>query len=87
MKPLGKRILVEVIPPNQSSFIVIPQIVDNITKVHRGRVISLGSKVSPEIVKEGDIVVYEGIYGASTNREDTQRVLDVGCLLAIETKE
>lgn len=87
MRPLGKRIIVEVIPPVQSDFIVIPKIVDNITKVHRGRVISIGTKVPEGIIKEGDTVVYEGIYGASTDRDDTKRVLDVGCLLAVETKE
>ena len=87
IKPLGNRILVDVIPPSQFSDtgrIVINDSAFLLNTLHRGRVVRKGLKVNNKL-QLGDIVVFEGVYGRETNREDKQRVIDVGCLLGIES--
>ena len=85
IKPLGKRILVEVIPPSrEKSGLLLPDNSDYLHSVWKGRVLSVGTKAAG-IVKEGDIVCFQGVYGRELTADDKQRVIDVGALLGIES--
>lgn len=82
VKPLGNRILVEVQTMMYDGLIELPD-TRKMEKLLRGKVVDRGSKVNSDI-QVGDIVVFEGCYGKEVSREDERRVLDVGCLLAVE---
>lgn len=85
IKPLGKRILIEVIPPPTSrSGLLLPENSDYLHSIWKGRVLSVGPRAAG-LVKEGDVVHFQGVYGRETTTDDKQRIIDVGALLAVES--
>lgn len=85
-RPLGNRVLIDVIPPPDRSKggIMLPDAQYFKGQTQKGIVRAIGTKAIGKL-NIGDTVVFEACYGRETSKEDKQRIIDVGALLAIES--
>ena len=85
-KPLGNRVLIDILPlPKESrGGILLPEAQYFKGQTQKGTVVAIGSKALGKL-NIGDVVVFESVYGRETSKEDKQRIIDVGALLAVES--
>lgn len=85
-KPLGNRVLIDIheLPKESVGGILLPDSQYFKGQTQKGTVRAIGSKAIGKL-NIGDVVVFEAVYGRETTKEDKQRIIDVGALLAVES--
>ena len=85
-KPLGNRVLIDIheLPKESKGGILLPDSQYFKGQTQKGTVVAKGPKVGDKL-QVGDVVVFESVYGRETTKEDKQRIIDVGALLAVES--